>query len=525
MVIAVTVFILFTGNATFIANVVRAYPPAPGNSLQLLSLGLVFGGLTVLLLAPFCFGRVTKPLLAGVLLAASVAAYFMDNYGVIISDDMMRNVAQTNSAEALELFSLKLLGYFMLLGMLPAAVLAKARLVQQETREALLSRLRLVGGALLLIVATITLFGGFYASFFRMNKELRQHANPVYPLYSAVKLATQSVNAGTTDTVKPIGTDAAIPVTDTTRDLVIMVVGETARADRFSLNGYPRDTNPLLRQQDVVSFTNFRACGTSTAVSVPCMFLLDGEAKGATTIKKEENLLDVLQHSGVNVLWLDNNSDSKGVAGRVAFQDYRTAANNPVCDSECRDEGMLARLQEYIDLHPRGDIFIVLHQMGNHGPAYYKRYPPQFEKFRPVCRESDLSLCSREEIGNAYDNAILYTDYFLSKVIGLLKQNDDRFETALFYVSDHGESLGENNVYLHGLPKAIAPDTQLHVPAVMWFGSRFHAVTPAALKQKTGMRFTHNNVFHTVLGFFEIESATYVPEQDILHQAKPKVSR
>lgn len=523
LIIAVAAFILLSGNATFVGNLLRTYPPGPANALPLLSLAPVFGGLTVLMLAPLCFGRAVRPLLAGVLLSASVAAYFMDTYGVIISDDMMRNVTHTNSAEAFDLFSVRMLAYVLLLGALPAVAVMKVKLVEQGGRAALLSRLKLMSGALALVIAPVLAFGGFYASFFRVNKELRQHANPVYFLYSTVKFAAQSVTAGNAGAMKPIGTDAVIPPTDVTRDLVIMVVGETARADRFSLNGYPRDTNPLLGRLNVISFTNFRACGTSTAVSVPCMFLLDGETKGATTIKQEENLLDVLQRSGANVLWLDNNSDSKGVAGRVAFEDYRTPANNPVCDSECRDEGMLARLQEYIDLHPRGDIFIVLHQMGNHGPAYFKRYPPQFEKFRPVCRESDLSLCSREEIGNAYDNAILYTDYFLSRVIGLLKNNDNAFETAMFYVSDHGESLGENGVYLHGLPKAIAPEAQLHVPAIMWFGSRFHAVDLPALRRKTAMHFTHNSVFHTILGFFEIESATYVPELDMLDQAKPKV--
>jgi lipid A ethanolaminephosphotransferase len=181
---------------------------------------------------------------------------------------------------------------------------------------------------------------------------------------------------------------------------------------------------------------------------------------------------------------------------------------------------MLADLQNYIDLHPRGDILIVLHQMGNHGPAYYKRYPQAFEKFKPACRESDLSLCSRDEIVNAYDNAILYTDHFLAKAIELLQKNDSKFETGLFYVSDHGESLGENGLYLHGLPKSFAPSAQLHVPAIMWLGSRFHATTTPALLAKSKKRFSHDNVFHTVLGLFEIDSATYRPEMDILSQAK-----
>lgn len=521
LIIAVTAFLLLTGNATFVARTLQAYPLTAGNLLPLLSLALVFGGATVLLLAPFCLGRLTRPLLAGVLLLPSAAAYFMDSYGVVISQDMLRNVAHTNTAEAAELFSGRLLAYLLLLGVLPALAVMRLRLQPQSLRAEIASRLKLCGAALLLMVATVLAFGAFYASFFRENKDLRQRANPAYYLYSVARFSGDLFTPSAAGAIEHIGSDAAIPSTDVTRDLVIMVVGETARADRFSLNGYTRDTNPELRRHGALSFPNFWACGTSTAVSVPCMFLLSGESKGADAIHHQENLLDVLQRSGVSVLWRDNNSDSKGVAARVTFEDFRTPKTNPVCNPECRDEGMLAGLQQYIDAQPKGDILIVLHQMGNHGPAYHRRYPAEFEKFTPVCRESDLSRCSREEIGNAYDNAVLYTDHFLGKVIELLKRNDGRFETALFYVSDHGESLGENGLYLHGLPKAIAPDTQLRVPAVMWFGANFRPVSQAALQRKAGRRFSHDNVFHTLLGLFEVETRAYVPGKDLLDNATP----
>jgi lipid A ethanolaminephosphotransferase len=204
------------------------------------------------------------------------------------------------------------------------------------------------------------------------------------------------------------------------------------------------------------------------------------------------------------------------VALRVEYRDYRSPQLNTVCDAECRDVGMLVPLQEYIDSHPTGDILVVLHQMGNHGPAYYKRYPPEFERFTPVCRDSDLNRCTREEIVNAYDNALLYTDHFLAETINLLKRNDQQFETVLFYVSDHGESLGEAGTYLHGLPKALAPHAQLHVPAVMWFGAGYKGLDRAALWRKRSLPFTHDNLFHTVLGFMEVETSIYRPALDIL---------
>lgn len=521
LILAVAAFVMVTGNGAFVANLLKTYPAGSSDLPAVLSLAVVFGGISVLMFAPLCFRGSTRPVLIGVLLLSAAAAYFMDSYGVIISDDMLHNVVQTNVAETLELVTPKLFAYLLLLGVLPGLAVAGIPLRRQAPGAEILSRLKLAGAALTMVIITVFAFGGFYASFFRMHKELRQHANPVYPLYSALKFTVQQFSSARPGPIEAIAGDAAIPASDVTRELVIMVVGETARADRFSLNGYARDTNPRLREKNVISFSNFRACGTSTAVSVPCMFLLDGETKGAAAIRRQENLLDVLQRSGVNLLWRDNNSDSKGVASRVEYQDFRSPALNPLCDSECRDEGMLAGLQQYIDAHPAGDILIVLHQMGNHGPAYHRRYPPAFEKFTPACRESDLSRCSRAEIGNAYDNAILYTDHFLAQAIELLQKNDNRFETALFYVSDHGESLGENGLYLHGLPKAIAPVAQLHVPAVMWFGANFHAVTPKALGGRIAQPFTHNNVFHTLLGFFEVQSATYVADLDMLHDARP----
>ncbi len=517
LILLVTLFLVASGNLTFFANVLKTYQLSAANAAALVSLAVTLGAATALLLALLCFGRTTKPVLIGILLLSAAAAYFMDSFGVVINDEMLQNAVQTNVAEARDLLNLKLLAYLVVLGVLPGIIIAKVKLQWRGIRVEALARAKLLGSILLVMVATVLAFGGFYASFVREHKSLRSYANPTYYVYSVVKLVN-GVFAGQADkTVAVFGADARTPVADPHRELVILVVGETARADRFALNGYARDTNPLLRQAEVISFTDFHACGTSTAVSVPCMFALEGSAgKG----KNQENLLDVLQRAGANVFWMDNNSDSKGVALRVPYQSYKSSATNPICDEECRDEGMLPPLQAYIDAHPKGDIFVVIHQMGNHGPAYFKRYPPAFEKFKPACQSNDLSQCSREEIDNAYDNAILYTDYFLAQVIELLKRNSGPFETAMFYVSDHGESLGEGGVYLHGLPKAIAPKAQLHVPAIMWIGHSFDEIDVPALRKKSGAPFTHDNLFHTALGFLEVETSIYRPEMDILHGAR-----
>ncbi|MEJ2756123.1 MAG: phosphoethanolamine--lipid A transferase, partial [Gammaproteobacteria bacterium] len=373
-------------------------------------------------------------------------------------------------------------------------------------------------GASCVSVALILSLSSFYASFFREHKALRYYANPSYYIYSTVKYVHGLFGSGVT-TVEEMGLDANIPPSDVQRELVIFVVGETARADHFSLNGYHKKTNPLLEKENVVSFGNVLSCGTSTAHSVPCMFSIYGHSdytknKGEST----ENVLDILLHAGVNVLWLDNNSSSKGVADRVDYQDYKSPEINPVCDVECRDEGMLVNLQSYVDAHPTGDILIVLHQMGNHGPAYFKRYPKKFEKFTPTCQNNQLEECTKAEINNAYDNAILYTDYFLSKTIKFLKNNDQKFEAVLFYVSDHGESLGENNMYLHGLPYVIAPYEQIHVPMLMWFSDHLigSEIDFKQLVKQKNRKLSHDNVFHTLLGLMEIDSELYDENMDIV---------
>lgn len=520
LIIAVTVFVTLFANATFFSHVLEVYPASLKNFAFLASITWVFAGITVLLLSLVCHRYTIKPILITVLCLSSLAAYFMDSYNVVIDATMIHNVMSTDASEALDLLSFKLVLYFVLLGCLPSFAVYRSKVVFDSLPGEIVARLRLFGGALLVIFTTVLLLSNFYSSFFREYKWVRMYANPGGYIYSVSKYAHEQVKSHAS-VLRHIALDAKLPTDDPHRELVIFVVGETARADRFSLNNYERDTNPKLRKENVVSFSNFWSCGTSTAVSVPCMFSIYNSSefdnnKGKST----DNALDILQRAGVNVLWIDNNSNSKGVADRISYISYRHSDLNPVCDVECRDEGMLAKLQTYIDEHKKGDIFIVLHQMGNHGPAYYKRYPASFSRFAPVCSTNRLEDCSKEEIGNAYDNAILYTDYFLSKIIELLKKNDGDFESAMFYVSDHGESLGENGLYLHGLPSMIAPEVQRHVPAILWLGDHFIDADRNVLARQRDTKYTHDNIFHTILGFMEIQTTVYDETMDILASSR-----
>lgn len=518
LVLFTAVLLTFVANIAFFKHVVEVYPFAGKNIPFIISLGILLSTLSVIVLTLLTWGRGTKPALMTILMVSSFVAYFMDSYDVVIDTHMIDNILQTNMNESSDLFSISLMLYVLLIGVIPSWVLYQIQIEASSLKAQIIEKGKLIGVALGIAVIGLLVFNKNYTSFFREHKPLRYYANPGYYIYSIGHYLQKSFSHSYSG-LKVIGKDAIIPGTDVDRELVILVVGEAARWDHFSHNGYGRETNPLLKKEDIINFSQFSSCGTETAVSVPCMF----SSYTRSEYEKDkalhtENILDVIGHAGVHVLWRDNNSDSKGVALRAEYQDFKDPKNNPMCeDGECRDEGMLIGLDEYIKAHPKGDIVIVLHQMGNHGPAYYKRYPKSFEKFTPVCKSNQLEKCSEQEITNAYDNAILYTDYFLSKTINFLKRYDDKFETALFYVSDHGESLGEKGLYLHGFPYAIAPEAQKHVPAVMWFGKNF-AIEKQGLKQKAiAGSFSHDHYFHTVLNLLEINSSVYKSELDILY--------
>lgn len=527
LILLSAIFFTLFYNFSFFSNILYTYPFEGQNIIHFFSVGILLLTLIIFLFTLFSSKLTTKPLLIICFLISSFTAYFMDTYHVVIDDGMIRNSLQTNLSESSDLFSLKLVVYVVLLGILPSYIIYKTEVEYNSFKEEFMSKIKTIILSLVIILIIVFSFSKFYTSFLREHKSLRYHANPIYWMYGLGNYLNKNVNSGSI-VVAPIGVDAKIKKDSATnekehKELVIMVVGEAARADRFSLNGYEKETNPLLKQEDIINFSNMYSCGTSTAESVPCMFSIFGKEnydykKGITT----ENVLDVLNHTkDISVLWRDNNSDSKGVALRVDFQDYRTPATNTKCDEECRDTGMLVGLDEYIKQHKDQDILIVLHQMGNHGPAYYKRYPKEFEKFTPVCKTNQLEQCTQEEVSNAYDNAILYTDYFLSEVIKFLKPYSNEYETTMLYMSDHGESLGENGVYLHGLPYFMAPVEQKHIGSIMWFGNGKikNEIDLEKVNSLKNQSFSHDNLFHTLLGLFEVETQVYKKDMDILNNA------
>lgn len=517
LIVAVSVFAALVANSSFHSAAAAVYGRTVEQLPFLASLPLVLACIFVLLLSALCHRWLVKPVLILFLLLSAVLSYFTFAYGTIFDQQMVSNALQTDSAEAGDLINVRLLFYIAAIGILPSLAVLFANLAYPDWKTETIARLKLVGAAGATLGVLFLLFGAHYVSLAREHRDLTGKVAPLAGIVSAAQLFAQHAAPRVVEHTV-VGADARIPPKDPHRELIVMVVGETARADHWGLNGYRRQTTPLLKAEDVINFPDFWSCDTSTAKSVPCMFSNLGRSKfDVRDAQASDNALDILQRAGISVLWRDNNSSSKGVADRVAYQDFKSPKLNPMCDDgECRDEGMLSGLQQHIDAQS-GDVLIVLHQMGNHGPAYYKRYPKSFERFTPVCSTNDLGSCTADEISNAYDNAILYTDHFLAQVIALLKANNDRFETAMLYVSDHGESLGEYGMYLHGTPYMVAPDTQKHVPAVIWYsGSLAHDLRVGDLAARSKQRWTHDSIFHTLLGLFEIRSTAYDPAKDLL---------
>jgi lipid A ethanolaminephosphotransferase len=494
------------------------------NPFFLLALGVLLFVAVSALFAVFLNRFIIKPFLIILFLISSVAAYYMHAYGTIINDKMIQNIFETDTGEVKDLLNFTLLLYIVFLGVLPAFIVYKIQIIRQDIKKELLSRLKLLMFDFLLIPVLYFMFSKYWVSFFRSHKTLRMYTNPTFYIYSLGKYIKEKYFTVPMK-FKHIGLDAHIK-TNSKPKLVIFVLGEAARYDHFSLNGYKRDTNINLEKiKNLINFPDVHSCGTETAVSVPCMFSPYSRSEYSDKkAKHTDSVIDVINRSGVNVLWRDNDSGSKGVASRIKnYEDYNHADIKPYCkNGNCYDDVLLYKLQTWLnDLNNSKSVFIVLHTKGSHGPAYYKRYPENFEKYKPVCKTNQLQECKKGEVINAYDNTILYTDDFLNKVIKFLKENQKKYITAMYYMADHGESLGENGIYLHGLPYFIAPDVQKHPASVVWFGKNFD-INISCVKKISSQSYTQDNLFSTLLGLLNIQTKVYNPKMDIFHRCRIK---
>lgn len=512
---AICLYFVVACNVTFWQSV-AGHQASPG---LIASLAVAVFALHALLIGSIAVGRATQPVLAGLLLVTAFATYYMTRYAVLFDVEMIHNVLKTDLAESRELVSVGMVLHVLVYGVVPAALVCWLRIAPRSIRAGAARRSIFLGAmAALAVIALVISSQGIFA-LMRNDHALRYQITPGNYIVSLVRALTEQGDVAPSARLK-MAEDAHIPASQQVRKprLLVLVVGETARAQNWGLNGYHRQTTPALAGRDVINFSEVQACGTSTEVSLPCMFSVFGRSNyDKHAIRDHESLLDVLARAGVSVQWRDNQSGCKGVCDGVGIERMDAAIDPGQCaNGRCMDDILLTGLASRIEA-TKGDLAVVLHQLGNHGPNYFERYPAQYETYTPTCRTPELSRCTGEQIVNAYDNAITYTDAFLSRALDIVQQQTSH-EGAFLYVSDHGESLGEYGLYLHGAPYAIAPQQQLHVPMVMWLSPELASDTGVdvpCLRAGASRARSHDNLFHSVLGLFGVQTHAYESGKDI----------
>ncbi|GHS88275.1 phosphoethanolamine transferase [Campylobacterota bacterium] len=460
-----------------------------------------------------------KPLTILLLLISACVNYFSVKYGVIIDADMVRNTVETNVGEAFDLITPSLAVWFVISGVLPSLIVARVTIVYPSAKKVALQRIIYLFSAIVLALVLAGVNYKTYSFFGRNHGQIRRFVVPENYLYAVPRYFYLTAQAN-----RPfvnIDKEAEFkPYIDEEKTVIVLVLGETARSDHFSLNGYDRPTNPLLeRQADLISFKNVISAGTATAISVPAIFShRPKEGFSADEAKYSENVLDLIKQIGWNIIWLENDGGCKKVCDRVDSIVFDPKANDKLCDGDyCYDEIMLEDIETRFS-NIENHTFMVLHTIGSHGPTYYRRYPEQFKQFTPTCDTAELQNCDSANIVNTYDNTILYTDYIVNSVIETA-QKFPQYETTVIYVSDHGESLGENGIYLHGLPYSIAPKWQKHVPLLFWMNDnakRNDHIDYECLRKSADRDLSHDNMFHTLVALTEFDTTLYDEKLDFL---------
>ncbi len=515
-------FIFCAYNATFWSIAVEIFEGHP------VSLAAYIAAVFFLLVATFSFFGfpwIVKPFLAVMVILSAVTSFYMDKLGVIIDRDMIQNVMVTTVTESKHLITFGFVSYVLVFGVLPALLIMSVKIKPQSWAKT--ACIPVFTFVISLILTAGLLMSDFktYASVLRERKDFMSSFQPGAPLVGGIRYARMMLQTKDV-TFTAIGEDAVKGASYAGQDqpvLTILIAGETARAQNFSLNGYDVDTNPASAKLPVVSFANVQSCGTATAVSLPCMFSkYDRDGYSYEKGISHENVLDVLSHAGMAVEWWDNNTGDKDLAKRVPSRSFTQTENPEFCPTgECLDGIFMDALKEYAKGITQ-DTVLVLHQIGSHGPTYYLRYPEEFERFTPACRTAEFKKCTPQEITNAYDNTIAYTDQILADTIGFLDEQAG-LTTALLYVSDHGESLGEAGLYLHGSPYFMAPEFQIKVPMILWMSDKFQArfaLDQECLTNSRTNALSHDNLFHSLLGMLDIRTREYDPALDFFAPCK-----
>ena len=453
-----------------------------------------------------------KPLVVILVFISAINYYFLNNLQVIIDEGVIQSTvdsfAERNWGEINDLLTFKYFIFLFFSGFLPSVILILIKIEYPNFKKEIATRIILP--LFLFLTAGTLIFTNYKNISFiaRGISELKTQVIPHYFISNIKDYIDMRIDANR-DFIKLKHTaEQSFPEE---KMIGVFIVGETARADRFSLNGYPKKTNPFLEKQNINNFSDAYSCGTYTAVSVPCMFTLSEYKKyNSHESKFQENLLDLINSANIETIWIGNNSSCKNVCERIKTIDYVDKDSRNYIGYGVHDEVVISGLKKILSENRSKKILIVLHTMGSHGPAYFERYPDKFEKFKPSCKSNEPQSCSAEELNNSFDNTILYTDYIISKAINILK-NEKESHNFLIYASDHGESLGENGIYLHAAPMRIAPKEQIHIPMMMWASENLKKKRKLIgknypINRVSKNKITHEYLPHTILDFFNLET-------------------
>lgn len=494
---------------------------------MLISLPIFFVAAFSIILSLFSWHFMTKIVFIVVVVTSSLACFATLNYGTYFDYGMIENTFQTNSSEVGSYVNFNLIRWFILIGLLPAALILWCKIDYSA------NILRLIGNKLALIITaviTLALIAGLYfkdyASIGRNNSHLNKLivGAHLYNTYKYVDRNYLSPKAA----FKTMGQDAKLTqvASNGKPNLLVFLLGETARSMNYQANGYPRATNPFTEKYNMLSFNNVSACGTATAYSLPCMFSnYNHDNYNRDQARNQDNVLDVLGYAGIKTFWKENDGGSKGVASRLDYMEIDPNSGSENCNGNtCYDVELLANFDQDISNIASDNKILALHMIGSHGPTYWQRYPPNMSAFKPACNLSDIENCSDEQIVNTYDNTIRYTDFVTASVIEKLKTYEQDYNTAVIYISDHGESLGENGLFLHGAPYKLAPEEQTKVPLMMWFSDSFaqgNGINQKCLQQNAKtVAYSHDNLFHSLLGLMNVSTSLYNKELDMFNNCR-----
>lgn len=456
--------------------------------LVLVILANAFAFFLILFLLRF----VGKIILAISFIISAIATYFVNTYNIIVDESMIGNVLNTNYEESSAYFSWKMIFYLIFFGIIPAIFIFKTKIIYPSVKKFFTH----LGVSLLLI---LLLVGINAKSVLWIDDNSKYLGGLAMPWAYSVNISLFYIHQYQENRQEILLPDATI--SNDEKSVVVLVIGESARSQNFSLYGYAKNTNPLLSKTENVFHFPAQSCATYTTAGVKCIL------EHADTGDLYEILPNYLHRNDVEVIWRTTNSGEPP----IHIEKYQ---NSDYLREKCQGEGchydeiLLAGLKEEILASPKPKVLVILHTSTSHGPTYYKKYPADFEVFKPVCTSVELAKCTQEELINAYDNTIVYTDYMLHKVIETLKELPE-YKSAMLYVSDHGESLGEKNLYyMHGLPMSLAPKEQYEIPFIIWKSSNSNPIKPL----KT---LSQHYVFHSVLNFLSVQSPVYNSEMSV----------